>query len=532
MEPAADRVDAPGRARWDGEEAWRNVLGQASSRWLADRRSRHWSATAASRLERAVVLPEIRPSFRLERSDRIFTIGSCFARHIENHLIARGYDVRSQDLDIPGFEYRPPHSSVILNKFTTHSMLNELRWALDPACAFPEESLVEEREGGWVDLQVVGEVSPAPRATVLARRPYVADVFRRIRECRVVVMTLGLVEAWYDHAFGLYLNRAPGYRTVRRHPGRFELRLLDHRANLDALEALHALLQRHGPRDLRLVLTVSPVPLSETFTGRDVLVANTYSKSTLRAAAEDFARAHAHVDYYPSYESVVLSDRRVAYQDDLHHVADAIVDVNVRRFLSLYGRDGAATAQDEEAAADAVARHAGERLARLEHDLLAENARLRAEVSQLSARLESRTVRIEAALFEQVAGLSRDGTVELRGGGRMPVGARIAGYAEVGERRGSELLVSGWAVDLDAPRRPPLLVAFVDGHPMAWTTASIARPDVAQALGVDAPDAGFSLTLGLPPERAGRAVRVAALTQQGEAKELGYHHELYRLPRG
>src|SRR6185436_782200 len=112
---------------WEGEAAWANVLGNTGSRWSAPRGSRHWPSTAAGRLEGAFVLPEVRPTFRLDREAGIFTIGSCFARAIENHLVDQGFDVPSHRFDIPGFELRPPYSRLVLNKFTTHSMLNELR---------------------------------------------------------------------------------------------------------------------------------------------------------------------------------------------------------------------------------------------------------------------------------------------------------------------------------------------------------------------------------------------------------------------
>lgn len=36
--------------------------------------------------------PVIRPSFALSRDEPIFTIGSCFARNIERHLSAKGFD--------------------------------------------------------------------------------------------------------------------------------------------------------------------------------------------------------------------------------------------------------------------------------------------------------------------------------------------------------------------------------------------------------------------------------------------------------
>lgn len=515
---------------WNGEEAWRNVLARASSRWHAARRARHFAETAVSRLERAVVLPEVEPGFRFERGARLFTVGSCFARHIENYLLKHGWDVPSGHLDAPGLEeHVGRHATVALNKFTTHSMLNELRWALEPGDSpFPEGSLVEEGDG-WVDLQLVGEVTPRPREVVLARRARVAEVFRRVRECHVAVITLGLVEAWYDHEHALYLNRAPGLRTVKRHAGRFELRLLDHALNLEALEHVHALLRRHGRADLRTVVSVSPVPLSETFTGRDVLVANAYSKATLRAAAEDFARRHADVEYFPSFESVTLSDRRVAFQDDLHHVADAIVDLNVRRFLALYGPahepDGGARALVEAA-------HVEQRLRRVQDDALAENARLRAEAAELRARIAALETEGEREVLARLRALDADGRVRDADGRRLPLAPRLAGSVEVGEARADgEIVVSGWALDLDAPQRSLLVVAFADGRPCAHAPASIARPDVAQALGLDAPLAGFQLAFDPPPGEPDPAVRVVAVDAHGRTGELTYHEPTYRLRR-
>jgi hypothetical protein len=85
-----------------------------------------------------------------------------------------------------------------------------------------------------------------------------------------------------------------------------------------------------------VILTVSPVPLAATFTGRDVLVANMYSKSVLRAVAEEIRARFDFVDYFPSYESVMLSPRATTWEEDGVHVADAAVAVNVRRMVEAY----------------------------------------------------------------------------------------------------------------------------------------------------------------------------------------------------
>jgi len=42
------------------------------------------------------------------------------------------------------------------------------------------------------------------------------------------------------------------------------------------------------------------------------------------------------VDYFPSYESVTLSDRSLAWRDDLIHVKPEIVATNVGRMAAAY----------------------------------------------------------------------------------------------------------------------------------------------------------------------------------------------------
>jgi hypothetical protein len=55
---------------------------------------------------------------------------------------------------------------------------------------------------------------------------------------------------------------------------------------------------------VRVILTVSPVPLVATFVNRHVLVSTIYSKSVLRVAAEQVVQAMPNTAYFPSYEIV------------------------------------------------------------------------------------------------------------------------------------------------------------------------------------------------------------------------------------
>jgi hypothetical protein len=73
-----------------------------------------------------------------------------------------------------------------------------------------------------------------------------------------------------------------------------------------------------------------------TFSTMDIVVANTWAKSLLRAVAQEWAAAHANVDYFPSYEIVQNSDRAAAWEPDLRHVKGAGAQHIMELFLQKY----------------------------------------------------------------------------------------------------------------------------------------------------------------------------------------------------
>ena len=166
----------------------------------------------------------------------------------------------------------------------------------------------------------------------------VTAFFRQLPRCPVVVVTLGLVEAWFDARLGLYLNTAPPAAAVASEPGRFRLDVLDHAEVLAALERMWALILEHGHPKVRMLITVSPVPLRATYTDQDVLVANSYSKSVLRAAVGAFAAADRRVDYFPSYEAATLTSRTTGFLEDNRHVAPHLVGAIMDSVMQSYVR--------------------------------------------------------------------------------------------------------------------------------------------------------------------------------------------------
>jgi hypothetical protein len=104
---------------------------------------------------------------------------------------------------------------------------------------------------------------------------------------------------------------------------------------LDDLERIRSVVRdRLGAS---LVLTTSPVPLHSTFTPLDVRVANTESKSRIRAAVSEFLDRHDDVHHFHSYEMVVTAERQSDFfRDDGRHVHRHAVRYIVSEFLRLF----------------------------------------------------------------------------------------------------------------------------------------------------------------------------------------------------
>ena len=307
------------------EEAYRATVRQRHSKW-PDR--------ASGRLE-PMAKPALAPGFALPPGCAVFTIGSCFARNIEIALRDRGLRVPTLDLQLPESELMKGTGlrTGILNKYTPFSMLNEIELLDrdDDGARF----LIEVGDDAWWDGQLHSH-EPVTRERGLKRRGRIRRLYAEaIAESAVVIVTLGLIEAWWDEAEQLYLNDTVPRSVIDRHPGRFFFEVLPVEKVIDAVTRLVGALHARNPAQ-RMLLTVSPVPFQRSFSGADAITANSYSKATLRVAAEVATRAFAHVDYFPSYETVTLSDGALSWEDDLVHVRPAMIDYNVARMIEAY----------------------------------------------------------------------------------------------------------------------------------------------------------------------------------------------------
>lgn len=251
-----------------------------------------------------------KPKVQVKRRTRIVTAGSCFAQHFSKALVARRYrwlDFEPGPAGLTAEQRRDYHYGTFSfrtgNIYTPRMLLQWLTWALTDAQP-PGE--VWEKDGRFYDPFRPG-VEPGGFVSVdemlRSRADTLVAIAEAIRGTQVFVFTMGLTEAWQDRSSNVEYAVCPG--TVA---GRFDSEahvFVNHgfAALMGDMTAALRLMYRAN-RSLKVLLTVSPVPLTATASGQHVLTATSHSKSLLRAVAAEIVATQARVDYFPSYEII------------------------------------------------------------------------------------------------------------------------------------------------------------------------------------------------------------------------------------
>lgn len=306
------------------------------SRWDSKINSLQNSDLACNRLNNEYFLrysSRTLAPFTVERTDSIYAIGSCFAREIELHF----RDIEHIVASAPD-PFSDPHTDAhFLNRYNLQSMELEFKRSLEPDFEFDSKSLLfEVKPGLFRDFHYNAIYPPIPLADCLRRRSYLKALFQKIIDSNIIVITLGLNEVWYDKSTGYYLNTWNEDLLNLTPSPDLELRITSVKENVDSLEEIYSIIKKYARKDFKLVITVSPVPMSATFSGDDIVLANTRSKSILRASAEEFCSKHPEVSYFPSYEIAVNSDPKIVFQSDRRHVTKNIAHHIVGTFSSIY----------------------------------------------------------------------------------------------------------------------------------------------------------------------------------------------------
>lgn len=270
----------------------------------------------------------------IDRSTKIGSAGSCFAMEIAHWLQKNNFNYFVTEQVKP----HDPHPTPIANA----------RWGIifnaPSLCQLVQRAFGEKQTPKvvWTDVRDGQEKFFDPfREDVIFNSieeyeadydVHVAATRKALQEVDVFIMTLGMNEVWFLKNGNHALSRAP-WRVAS---SCVEQRVLTVDENVKELEKMWTTWKKFNPK-LKLILTVSPVPLHATFRAdtHHIVVANAHSKATLRVAAEKFVAAHEDVHYFPAYETVMHCTEHV-WEADQRHVSRSAVENVMRVFQQMF----------------------------------------------------------------------------------------------------------------------------------------------------------------------------------------------------
>lgn len=247
-----------------------------------------------------------KPNFKLNKKSKVLTIGSCFANNLGQELKKQGIETTS--LTMP---------SNLQNVFSIESFF---KWVVKD---------IDDDKMCWQETN--GNVYSPDESRI--------EFLNDIKKSDMIVITLGLSEVWKDKKTGLIFWRAVPKEIYDESRHDFYLASVDE--TCISIERIIDLILEANT-ECKIVITLSPVPLSATFRGKSCITSDCVSKSILRVAIDTTCSKFNFIKYWPSYEyvkEVMLHYNETSFGDDDNyhrHVNKKIVKQIIEKFKEVY----------------------------------------------------------------------------------------------------------------------------------------------------------------------------------------------------
>ena len=296
-----------------------------------------------SNIEAFKVDPVTVVKFKISKDAKVATAGSCFAQHISSRLanIGFNYFVTENNLELSKSEQKRRNYSIFSarfgNLYTARQLLQLFEEAFEGRSR--EVTAWQRSDGKFVDPfrpNIEPDGFENTENVQSSRDEHLSYVRQMFLEADVFIFTLGLTESWRSIISGDVYPLAPGVVAGEFDDKRYEFVNFTAQEVTADLSSFLQKLKSVNP-EIKVLLTVSPVPLIATYENRHVLVSTVYSKSALRVAAEEALQKFDWVDYFPSYE-IITGHYNFGkyYEKDLREVNPIGVGHAMRCFLKNY----------------------------------------------------------------------------------------------------------------------------------------------------------------------------------------------------
>ena len=246
------------------------------------------------------------PKF-VDKSTRFFTMGSCFARNLSKNLNDSGYVSHHMEI-----------SEHINTTFANRVFVDWLRdGQIDPAIRRRLEELLPP---GWSKENTLEVIKSS-------------DVF---------ILTLGVAAAFFERESGNFVLPRPTHLNSRALAEKYRFRTTSVQENVENALYVIDFIRSISPH-IKIVVTVSPVPMLASFECESAVQADCLSKSTMRLVAHEVVNNArlSNILYWPSFEifrwaGSNAGDYFAADDGAAWHVSEDKVAGTIRAFVEMF----------------------------------------------------------------------------------------------------------------------------------------------------------------------------------------------------
>jgi tetratricopeptide (TPR) repeat protein len=243
----------------------------------------------------------------INKDTKFFTMGSCFARNLAKSLIDSGY--ASHHMEISEYINTTFANKVFVDWLGDADIDDTIR-----------DRIVELLPPGWSK----------------------ENALHIIRSSDVFILTLGVAPAFFDRATGDFVLPRPSALNSRALAEKYLFRTTSVKENVENVLYLIEFFRKISP-DMKIVVTVSPVPLLASFEYESAVQADCLSKSTMRLVAHEVVNNSniSNILYWPSFEvfrwaGSNASDYYAADDGAAWHVSEEKVAGTIRAFVEMF----------------------------------------------------------------------------------------------------------------------------------------------------------------------------------------------------
>ena len=282
-----------------------------------------------------IYLPSIEPNGIISKNTQICSMGSCFADNI-------GWALLEKKLNIGDVEVNHELKHVLYpwgTFFNTGNLKNIIFHALEKKRILFNEDTFLKVSPNLKGNNYISKTSYKEKDFKLVNLIFKnRSISNNLDDCaeeikkkinlfkdnliksEVIIITLGLIETWIDNKTNLTWHSFHGDPIKKKAiDERASFKILDFQENLKNLKDIIETIKELD-KNKKIILTISPIPLAFTFTSKDVVIANRYSKSLLRSVVEKFVD-NKEIFYFPSFE--IITDCigfPKSYAKDFRHI--------------------------------------------------------------------------------------------------------------------------------------------------------------------------------------------------------------------